>query len=290
MPTLSIRPMTLEELELALEWAAQEGWNVGKYDAKPYLAQDINGFKLLLLDEVPIGCISVTKYDNFVFLGLFIIKAEYRSKGYGTYLWDTILAELNAEPSVGLYAVPKQISRYKTSGFNNAFGLQRWNTEAPSNPLSTSNTCVTLDNHTDFFNKTVSYDEKIFSARREAFLKTMLDMPGINAFIKCEQNEVVGYGLIRHCKNGYRIGPLYADDFETAKSLIESLLDVVATTGQPIILDAPISNKFIMGLAEYFNLKQIPENDTELMFKGNLPTVMIDSASKNYAVASLELG
>ena len=35
----SIRQMTRAELELALEWAAEEGWNPGLHDAAAFMRQ-----------------------------------------------------------------------------------------------------------------------------------------------------------------------------------------------------------------------------------------------------------
>ena len=42
--SLTIRIMTTGEIGLALDWAAAEGWNPGRYDAAPFLAADPEGF------------------------------------------------------------------------------------------------------------------------------------------------------------------------------------------------------------------------------------------------------
>lgn len=39
-----IKTMTREELDIAVEWAAREGWNPGVHDADAFYAADPNGF------------------------------------------------------------------------------------------------------------------------------------------------------------------------------------------------------------------------------------------------------
>ena len=70
-----IRPMTRGEIDLAVEWAAAEGWNPGLHDADPFFAADPDGFLIGLLDGEPIGCISAVGYqENFGFIGFYIVK------------------------------------------------------------------------------------------------------------------------------------------------------------------------------------------------------------------------
>jgi ribosomal protein S18 acetylase RimI-like enzyme len=72
------------EVDLAIEWAAEEGWNPGINDADCFYSADKHGFLVGLLDNEPIATISVVKYgEHFGFLGLYIVKPKYRGRGYG---------------------------------------------------------------------------------------------------------------------------------------------------------------------------------------------------------------
>ena len=44
MPNYTIQPMTREDLRLAVEWAAAEGWNPGLHDVDCFYAADPSGF------------------------------------------------------------------------------------------------------------------------------------------------------------------------------------------------------------------------------------------------------
>lgn len=49
----TIRTMHRDEVQIAVEWAAREGWNPGLADADCFYAADPNGFLIGLLDEEP---------------------------------------------------------------------------------------------------------------------------------------------------------------------------------------------------------------------------------------------
>ncbi len=84
---LSIRRMTRDEVEFAIDLAAEEGWNPGIHDGRCFYATDPNGFFVGELDGELVGSISAVAYDDsFGFIGLYIVKPEFRGKGIGTRL------------------------------------------------------------------------------------------------------------------------------------------------------------------------------------------------------------
>src|SRR5690606_1981637 len=77
-----IRPMTRGDLDIALSWARDEGWNPGLDDAAAFHAADPSGFLMGFVDGAPASCISVVKYGgDFAFLGLYIVQPQHRGKG-----------------------------------------------------------------------------------------------------------------------------------------------------------------------------------------------------------------
>jgi len=76
--------MTLDEVSIAIDWAANEGWNPGIYDAECFYSVYCNGFLVGFVDDEPVAVISVVKYGySFGFLGFYLVKPKYRGKGYG---------------------------------------------------------------------------------------------------------------------------------------------------------------------------------------------------------------
>src|SRR3989344_4808721 len=87
--TYTIRTMTKVDLELALEWAALEGWNPGLHYAKCFYNTDPHGFFMGFLSDEPIASISVVAYNNaYGFVGFYIVKPKYRGQGYGINIWQ----------------------------------------------------------------------------------------------------------------------------------------------------------------------------------------------------------
>jgi GNAT superfamily N-acetyltransferase len=85
---LVVRMMAEADLEVALDWAAAEGWNPGLHDAQCFYAADPDGFLLGELDGVPVGSVSAVRYGSgFGFLGLYIVRPERRGQGFGLALW-----------------------------------------------------------------------------------------------------------------------------------------------------------------------------------------------------------
>src|SRR5215208_3700085 len=61
---LEIRAKSSAELDLALAWATEEGWNPGLADAECFHVADPDGFLMAFRDGEPVASISVVRYDE----------------------------------------------------------------------------------------------------------------------------------------------------------------------------------------------------------------------------------
>src|SRR5258705_6735289 len=88
-----IRVMRPQEIALAVDWAALEGWNPGQADAACFAAVDPEGFLLGEIDDAPAATISIVNYDaGFSFLGFYIVRPELRGRGLGMAIWQAAIA------------------------------------------------------------------------------------------------------------------------------------------------------------------------------------------------------
>jgi ribosomal protein S18 acetylase RimI-like enzyme len=216
---LVVRDMTEADLALALEWAAAEGWNPGLHDAHCFYAADPEGFFLAELDGAPIGCVSAVRYGSgFGFMGLYIVKPEHRGHGFGLELWRAALDHLG-DRVIGLDGVVAQQENYRKSGFRLAFRniRQKGRGGGAAPPGLTDLSAVPIE-------EILRYDETAFPATRAEFLKSWIGQAQAAALGVVDGQRLKGYGVLRACREGFKIGPLFADDEETADRLCAGLM------------------------------------------------------------------
>ena len=156
----------------------------------------------------PTASISVVRYsDGFGFLGLYIVRPEARGRGYGLRLWQAGLEHL-AGCTVGLDGVVAQQANYARSGFELLHRNLRFagpaDEEAPADGGLQPVTPELLP-------QVLAFDGGRFPAARTRFLACWLNADGHRALALVRDGAVAGYGVIRRCRRGSKIGPLFAE-------------------------------------------------------------------------------
>ena len=276
-----IRNMNREELDVAIEWAAAEGWNPGLYDADCFYTADAHGFFVGLLGEEPVATISAVKYgSSFAFVGFYIVKPEFRGRGYGFKIWSKALDSVKG-CVVGLDGVVDQQYNYKKSGFSLAHRNIRYQGYGGGS-WADSSCLVSL---ADFdFAEIRRYDRPFFAIERARFLKCWIEQPLSIAMGVLQKGKLAGYGLMRKCRSGYKIGPLFADNAQFAELLFLYFKSRV-TKEDAIYLDTPAANPAAIELAESYNLQAVFE--TARMYKGKHPELALE---RTYGMTTFELG
>jgi len=273
-------------MELLIDWAAGEGWNPGLYDADCFFAADPRGFFVAELAEAPVGCISAVAYGtDFGFIGFYIVRPEFRGRGYGMKLWQAGMEYL-APRIIGLDGVVAQQDNYKQSGFRLAYRNIRYMAKnlkqtGPAAAGSSSTLIVPLEKIA--FDLLIEYDRNLFAFGREAFLKEWIRQSKSVAVAICRETKLVGYGVIRVCREGYKIGPLFADEPAGAETLFAALTEKLHDVA--VFLDVPEVNPHALALATNFGM--VPVFETVRMYKGDPPSIPTE---KVYGVTSFELG
>jgi hypothetical protein len=274
----AVRTMSRAELELAIGWAADEGWNPGLHDATPFHAADPEGFLVGLLDRRPVGSISVVRYGaEFGFLGFYIMTPAARGRGFGIALWRAGMARL-AGRLVGLDGVPAQQANYQKSGFRLAYRNIRFGGAAPGGTTGGLHAARDVP-----FDRLVALDARLFPASRPGFLANWIAQPDSRALIAIDGGDVIGFGVRRRCRDGHKIGPLYADTRATAERLLLGLSEGIA--GEPLFLDVPEANAEAVALAQALGMA--PVFETARMYTGAAPALDL---ARLYGVWSFELG
>jgi hypothetical protein len=277
---LHIRTMRPDEIPLAIDWAAAEGWNPGLADAACFATVDPDGFLIGEIDGVPAATISCVNYDkHFAFLGFYIVRPELRGRGYGLSIWNAAIAHAGSR-IIGLDGVVAQQHNYEKSGFIRAYANIRYGGLA-SVPDTANEDILALNEIP--LSRVEAYDATVFPAARSAFLRAWIASPGHIGRALVRDGALTGWGVLRPCRSGFKIGPLFADDRAAAEAVLAALL--AGIDGSEIFLDVPAVNAEAVALATSLGLK--PVFETARMYTGAIAALRLDQV---FGVTTFELG
>lgn len=276
----AMRTLKLAEVAELVDWAADEGWNPGLDDAPAFHAADPAGFFGAFVEQRMVAGISAIAYGtDFGFIGLYICRADSRGKGYGKAVWDAGMAYL-AGRTIGLDGVPQQQQNYASMGFRSVYETCRWSGRPALPALGPSGTIVAAG--PDLLASLHAFDRRFFPAERRAFLSKWLAPPRI-ARVLIRDGNVCGYGVARRCREGYKIGPLFAVDTSGATELLASLAQ---SCGPGLIqLDVPETARSFATVLDRAGMQK--GFVTARMYRGAVPSIALDGV---FAVTTLELG
>jgi len=275
-----VRTMRQEEVRVAVDWAEQEGWNPGIHDAEAFYAADPEGFFVAELDGEPVGSVSVVNYDEaFAFAGLYLVKPEYRDRGHGSRLCAAGWSHAGGR-NIGADGVVEMQEKYRTrSGFTLAYRSIRFEgTGGGSEPEGTVDLALVP------FERLAAYDARHFPAPRPRFLAAWIRQEGtVGRAVLADYGNIAGYGVIRQCRNGYKIGPLFADTPGIAEDIFFALS--LQAPGEPVYLDTPEPNAAAVAFARRHGM--VPVFETARIYTKAIPDLPLGEI---FGVTSFELG
>lgn len=325
----TVRTMNEADVQLVVDWAAAEGWNPGLHDAAAFYRADPRGFFIGEIDGEPVGAMSAVRYpEAFAFIGLFIVRPEFRGPGFGTRIAKIAMRHIEGA-LVGVDGVFEKEASYQKFGFKTAHKSYRfeyrcdrsfashltgniaddpkWLAEAankcgegkwidqsmksnPPNAIGLSGKefhrvpkSIRRADQVSF-DAIARYDRTCFPSSREGFLRQWLQMPQSKSLVMVDRGKLQGMGTIRTCLEGYKIGPLFADDAGRAAELFFALADY-ADPDLPIYIDMPEINEPAMRFAESLGMHQV--FGTARMYNGPAPDIQLD---RIFGITTFELG
>lgn len=229
--------------------------------------------------------------QDFAFIGCYIVEPEYRGLIYGALMGKRVMASL-ADCNIGIDGVLAQQEHYRHFGFElvhrnlrYAGDCKRW-----PKPLSTA---AVVDAKNLSFAQLQQYDRLHFPAHRTTFLQSWLNEVGHQSLAYLDGNRIMGYGTVRKCVSGYKVGPLFASDRQVAECLLLSLADWVrqaelyseTADACNIYLDISEENAAAQDLANKLDMQFVFE--TARMYSAGKPDIAWHEV---YGITTFELG
>lgn len=249
------RNATREELDLAVEWAAAEGWNPGLDDADIFWETDPEGFVCIERNGEVIGTGSIVSYGAFGFMGFFIVRQGMRNQGIGAPFWNwrkqRLQERLQPGAAIGMDGVFEMQPFYGKGGF--VFSHRNIRMEGMGKASRPDPRLVPLAELPDASIREM--DRRCFGFDRERFLSRWIQPKAGRALGYWEDDQLRGFGVIRKCQTGYKIGPLFAQNADIAEALFDGL--TAEATGEPIYLDTPENNPAAIALASRKEMQEV---------------------------------
>ena len=182
--------------------------------------------------------------------------------------------------------MPAQQDNYRKSGFRLAWRNVRYQRMPKAGAEKVAGLTL-VDARGPPFDRLAAYDRHFFRERRDAFLSLWISLPGHCGLAALCDGALEGFGVIRPCREGFKIGPLYAASRDTASALVAGLCANVAgaSPGAVVALDVPDVNKDAVALARSMGLA--PSFETARMYTGAEPAIDLKGL---YGVTTFELG
>ncbi|OIP96042.1 hypothetical protein AUK40_05360 [Candidatus Wirthbacteria bacterium CG2_30_54_11] len=277
----TIRNMQRCEFDLAVAWAREQGWLQGPYDADCYWQVDPHGFFVGVLYGEIIAVISAVRYDSsYGFMGYYVVKSEFRDRGYGIQLFNHAMAYLG-DRIIGGDGVLERVEDYRRQGFVPVYQNARYSTksqlfDASGEGLRELSTIPAAS--------LLAYDDVHVPAPRHQLLRCLMGQIESRSFGIQENNAVTGYGIIRKCDTGFRIGPLIADTAESAERIYRALAGSIPA-GTTVFFDTPLINQNAVDIAQRYGMEHV--FSTARIYAHGAPRLPMDHI---YSLIGFELG
>ncbi|MBT5017421.1 GNAT family N-acetyltransferase [Planctomicrobium sp.] len=281
-----IRNLIEDEVRQLVRWAESEGWNPGVDDAALFWNLDPQGYLGIEIEDQMIGGGAIIKHNSmFGFMGLFIVDPEFRGKKLGTKLWfarrDRLLDRLDQNGTIGLDGVDDMVPFYEKGGFKQYTRHRRFELATPPSPSSAPTEVQEL-NELDF-EKIQELDRQCFPGERAEYLKSWIHQAGHVSLGITDGTKVTGFGVMRPCQTGWKIGPLFADDISIADQLFLAFCQ--RAESKSVYLDAPDNNPAARELCERHQMEEV--FGCVRMYLGPVPEL---ANQKIFGITTLEVG
>ncbi|MDE4907641.1 GNAT family N-acetyltransferase [Methanogenium marinum] len=277
---VQIRNATKDDVSIFIDWARQEGWNPGIHDGECHYAVDPAGWFLAEEDGEITGTLVVTNYDSsFSFGGFYIIREDARGRGVGWKLWNHGMCHAG-ERNFGGDGVFEMQNKYAgNAGLIYAYRNIRW--QGIAEGCEQQDLVPVQDIPLDALS---AYDSLHFPGERRKFVEKWISRDETQALAFLQPDESIGgYGVIRRCFEGYKIGPIFADTPDIANCLLDGLTGSIP--GEVFYFDTPEPNAAAVTMACERNMDEV--FGTARMYSRYVPELPLQEI---FGVTSFELG
>jgi len=228
--------MTLGDIPAGMHLCTSAGWNQLEEDWRFFLELPESGAYLASKGGRAIGTAAFVRYDRLAWIAMMLVDPAERRTGIGSRLLEQVLGALHDAPCVGLDATPSGEPLYRRSGLVNGYTLVRTKAKIEASRFRGLAGAARQINGGDL-DAILARDLEVFGADRGLLLRSLLARAPECAWILRNRHDLRGYCFGRPGRLFHQLGPIVAEDRESACALAAACF--AGLDGSLFAIDAP---------------------------------------------------
>lgn len=234
-----------------------EQLNDTRNDIKRMFRYEPDGCFVAEVNSKPVGHVFSISYGKLGWIGLLIVKAEYRRKGIGTHLTKSTIDYLlnSGVKTIKLEARPKIANLYRKLGFIDEYASLRF--IGVTRKITSLLSPYVKSLKKEQLMALAKFDTEFFGVHRIKVLSGLhQDNPQL-CFVSQIESKILGYIMCRKTESGYRIGPWVCNP-ENPQASRDLLIKCMKTIGsnEKLYVGTPALNQKAVEILHNLNFKQ----------------------------------
>ncbi|MBS1790409.1 MAG: GNAT family N-acetyltransferase [Acidobacteria bacterium] len=232
---IQLRAMTSADIPVGLSLCRIARWNQVERDWELFLRLTPGDCRVAVKAGQVVGTVTTVSYQNvFSWIGMVLVDPAERRQGIGTKLLNEALNVLKDQPLIGLDATPAGREVYLKLGFVDECRLSRM--EAVVSGFSQDENNPARRMAEADLPKVFALDKNVFGADRSLLLQRMFAGARELAWVLLREQRIIGFTFGRHGFNFEQLGPIVAENVQTATHLVMTCL--AEQSGKRFLVDA----------------------------------------------------
>jgi GNAT superfamily N-acetyltransferase len=280
---LRAAPLREEHAEHAVRLSTEAGWNQTVDDWRLMIRHGQGWGRFTQTGQLAATTLLLPYDRRIAWLAMVLVAERHRHQGIASALLGQALQRCDELGlAAGLDATPDGRRVYRPHGFQDLFGLQRFQCARPRYRAVEVEGVSLRELGTVDVRRVISLDAEVFGVARPEVVRYLQNAEPRRALVAKSTGRLVGFALARPGRPALHLGPVTAQRAEVAQALVSRAL---AGAKGPIVIDVPDhQDRFQAWLT---SAGFVPVRPFTRMLRG---TAALGDAARSFAVAGPELG
>ena len=226
-----------EHAEGAVRLSAEAGWNQTVEDWRTMLRHGQGWGRFTQAGQLVATTLLLPYAQRLGWLAMVLVAERHRHQGVASALLKEALQRCNdLGLTAGLDATPDGRRVYRTHGFGDLFGLQRFQCTRPRHRAVEVEGVSLRELGSIDAKRVISLDAEVFGVARPEIVAYLQNAEPRRAVVAKSTGRLVGFALARPGRRALHLGPVTAQRAEVAQALVSRAL--AGFTGT-IVMDVP---------------------------------------------------